>query len=96
MEPVLVILIVFSFVTIMVKMNLDYKRSKLLHQEGGEDNSLRMSELKALIQEAVEEVAAPLHERLEALETRVDEQEAHQIKATTEALLLEGPAERKS
>lgn len=95
MVAVLILAIIFGFVGFIVKMGLDHKNAMLMQHGGGGENSLPVSELKALIREAVDEAMEPLEERLEALETRVDEQEAYQLKSTTEVLLLGDPAGRK-
>ncbi len=70
MEDILIPLFAFSFVYLTIKMILDYKKSKLNQSSGAGDRSLEMSELKALIREAVEEAQEPLFARLEALEER--------------------------
>ncbi|WP_457652081.1 hypothetical protein [Rhodocaloribacter sp.] len=70
MEDILIPLFAFSFVYLTIKMILDYKKSKLNRLSGEGDRSLEMSELKALIREAVEEAQEPLFARLEALEER--------------------------
>jgi len=73
MLGVFVVFIVFSFITIIVKMGLDHSRANRLAQGGaGAENSLRMSELKSLMREAVEEGTAVLSDRIDALEARVD------------------------
>jgi hypothetical protein len=95
MVAVLILAIIFGFVGFIVKMGLDHKNARLMQHGGGGENSLRVSELQGLIREAVEEATAPLEERQEALETRVDEQEAYQHTATTETLLLDNPSARK-
>ena len=65
--------------TFIVKWSLEYNKWKWESRQGGAstDNSLRMSELKALIHEAVEEANAPLTERFEALEVRLDTPARH-------------------
>lgn len=70
MEEILIPLFAFSFIYLTIKMILDYKKSKLNQSSGEADRSLEMSELKALIREAVEEAQEPLFARLEALEGR--------------------------
>ena len=79
MEEILVPLIVFSFIALIVKMSLDYGKWKRLHKDRGagaltegSDNSLGVSELKALIQDAVEEANIPLSNRIARLEERLD------------------------
>jgi hypothetical protein len=72
MTPVLIVAIVFSFVALMVKMNLDFKRTQLIDRGSGGHDGLRTSELKALIREAVEEANRPLLERLDDLDARLE------------------------
>ena len=96
MVALFIIFVIFGFTALIVKMGLDHKHAMLVNRQGGVDNALPVSELKALIREAVEEATEPLQERLEALEVRVDEQEAYQLKSTTETLLLDDPSARKS
>jgi hypothetical protein len=70
----LVPIVLFSSIAFIVKWSLDYNKWKLQYRSGGppSDNSLGTSELKAFIREAVEEANAPLVERLDALEARLD------------------------
>ncbi len=71
---ILIPIVFFSIIALIVKWSLDHSKWKLQHQSGdaSTDNSLRTSELKAFIREAVEEANAPLTERVEALEARLD------------------------
>ena len=64
----------FATVALIVKWSLDYSRSKNQYKAGvgASDNSLGLSELRAMISEAVEEANEPLLERVEALEARLD------------------------
>lgn len=71
---ILIPIVLFSIIALIVKWSLDHSKWKIQHQSGGAstENSLRTSELKAFIREAVEEANAPLTERVEALEARLD------------------------
>lgn len=70
----LIPIVLFSSIAFIVKWSLDYSKWKLQYRSGGvpTDNSLGTSELKAFIREAVEEANAPLAERLDALEARLE------------------------
>ena len=71
MFPALLLAIIFGFVIVIVKMAMDHEKEKLRLKAGTRsDNSLRESELKALIREAVEEANAPLLARVERLEQK--------------------------
>ncbi|MEM8599652.1 MAG: hypothetical protein AAGF99_07015 [Bacteroidota bacterium] len=64
--------IVFTFVYRLRKLKLE---ERLVQQQTGSrlatgSDELRMSELQALIEEAVDEATAPLYDRIEALEGR--------------------------
>ena len=85
---ILIPIVLFSIIALIVKWSLDHSKWKLQHQSGdaSTDNSLRTSELKAFIREAVEEANAPLTERVEALEARLDTPARH-------APLLDAPLE---
>ncbi len=78
MEAILIPLIVFGFVALIVKMSFDYNKWKKMHNGGrslmteGSDNSLGVSELRELIQDAVETANAPLMTRIAHLEDRLD------------------------
>lgn len=79
MEDILVPLIVFSFIALVVKMALDYAKWKRQHDRGdvgsgAGDKSLTQSELRAMIQGAVQDATEPLHAQLQALEARLDRQ----------------------
>ncbi len=73
MEPVFVILIVFSSILLLTKMNLDFKRSKLM--SGSANGSLRTSEIKELIREAVDEAIQPILDKLEDREQLLGQSE---------------------
>lgn len=73
-EDILIPLIVFSFILAMVWMILNHARWKHQHKASGstdEGKSLRTSELKAMMMEAVAEANRPLHERIAHLEDQV-------------------------
>lgn len=78
MEPILVPLIVFGFAALIVKMSLDYSKWKKMHESTGSilaegsDKSLAVSELREMIQDAVETANAPLLERVAHLEDRFE------------------------
>lgn len=76
---ILIPIVLFSIIALIVKWSLDHSKWKIQHQSGvaSTDNSLRTSELKAFIREAVEEANAPLTERVEALEVRLDTPARH-------------------
>ena len=75
----LIPIVLFSIIALIVKWSLDHSKWKIQHQSGiaSADNSLGTSELKAFIREAVEEANAPLTERVEALEVRLDTPARH-------------------
>ena len=74
MYAFLIPIVFFSIIALIVKWGLDHSKWKIEHQSraASTDNSLGTSELRALIHEAVEEANAPLTERVEALEARLD------------------------
>ncbi len=72
MEGVIITLIVFAFVYATIRLIVNARKSKPGSLSGESDGSLGMSELKAVIREAVEEAQAPLLTRLAALEKRID------------------------
>lgn len=78
MEAILVPLIVFSFVALIVKMSLDYNKWKKMHESSdsilaeGSDKSLAVSELREMIQDAVETANAPLLKRVSHLEDQLE------------------------
>ena len=78
MAAIIIPLAGICFVLLIVKMSIDHSKWKQLHRdmpagerEAGEGKSLAVSELKALIQEAVEEANTPLASRLDQLEERL-------------------------
>lgn len=74
MEDVLILVTIFSFIALVIKMAFDYGKWKKLHDmgdalpDGKTDKSLGVSELKFLIRDAVQEANQPLLERIEYLE----------------------------
>ena len=75
MEDILVPLFFFFFILAMTKMIIGYKREKRqIEMPQPVENSLRLSELRTMIQEAVREGNADLEARIEALE---QEREGH-------------------
>ena len=79
MYAFLIPIVLFSIIALIVKWSLDHSKWKIEHRSRGAstDNSLGTSELRALIQEAVEEANAPLTERVEALEAHLDTPARH-------------------
>jgi hypothetical protein len=75
MEPVFVLIVIFSSALLALKLSLDHKRQKMISGSSTEGNSLGTGELKRLIREAVDESVFPLLERVEKAETRLDESE---------------------
>lgn len=67
--PLAVIGIVFGSALILARMIIAYKRDALQSAPAA-DKSLSTSELREMIDEAVQEASAPLRERIEHLETR--------------------------
>lgn len=74
MEDVLIPVVVFSSLLLFLKMMLDYGRFKHQHRAGtrsvseGASNSLRVSELEALVRDAVDDAVRPLERRIRRLE----------------------------
>jgi len=67
-------LIVFSFVLILAGMIFNYFKWKLKHKmQDREAGSLRTSELKEMMREAVVEANAPLLDRIDMLEARMED-----------------------
>ena len=65
--PAIILAIIFGFVFMIVKMGMDHERAKLKLKEGVGENSMTTSELKSLIDEAVQDAIAPLERRIEEL-----------------------------
>lgn len=87
MEDALIVFIVFGCIVAVVKLALDYARDKQrVRASAGADSSLTTSELKALMQDAVEDA---LDERFGQLERRLEEmQEPRPMPANKEDLDL--------
>lgn len=87
MEDALIVFIVFGCIVAVVKLALDYARDKQrVRASEGSGSSLTTSELKALMQEAVEDA---LDERFGRLERRLEEmQEPRLIPASSEEMDL--------
>ena len=64
----LLVLVVLGFAGTMAKLSMDHEREKRQDKLRAQDNSLGVSELQAMIQEAVREATADLEARVEALE----------------------------
>ncbi len=71
MSSVIIVLIVFSFTAFIVKMGLDHEREKRTLPRAS-DNSMTASELRRMIQEAVEDANHDMKQRLDTLERRLD------------------------
>ena len=84
MLPVYIVLIVFSFITLMVKWENDLKREKI--QAKKEGSSLGTSELRGMIQEAMSEAIAPMEERLELMEMHMRQLPEHRSESTDNAV----------
>ncbi len=84
--PIAIVGIVFGSALIFTKLIIDYKRAAARNAPST-DKSLSTSELRNMIDAAVEEASAPLLERLERLEMRSgktmgrasDEQDAYSL-----------------
>ena len=68
---IVIVAMVLSFTLIVVKLGLDYSKSKLL-ESGGQpaDSTLLMSELQEMIASAVSDATEPLRERIDQLEQK--------------------------
>ena len=64
----LIVLVVLGFAGTMAKLSMDHEREKRQDKLRAQDNSLGVSELEAMIRDAVREATADLEARLEALE----------------------------
>ena len=65
---IVLISVVLGFAGLMAKLSMDHDREKRRDKLRAQDNSLGVSELRAMIQEAVREATADLEARIEALE----------------------------
>ena len=75
-EDIVIPLIVFSFILSLIWMILSHSKWKYKQQQEiarASDNSLRTSELKELMREAVEEATEPLTLQIQALEAQLRE-----------------------
>ena len=75
-EDIVIPLIVFSFILSLIWMILSHSKWKYKQQQEiarASDNSLRTSELKELMREAVEEATEPLTMQIQALEAQLRE-----------------------
>ncbi|MDX1532133.1 MAG: hypothetical protein R3362_11455 [Rhodothermales bacterium] len=74
-DPAIVIpLVVLSFVLLLVKTILNYRKWQLQHGRDARtaEDSLTASELKALMQEAVADATLPMAAHIEQLEARLE------------------------
>lgn len=86
---ILIPIFFFSCVALVIKWVLEHSRWKREFDRGAStDNSLRTSELKRLMREAVEEANEPLVARVEAIEARLNAPGMPPLQ-TTERLLLD-------
>ncbi|MDZ4698740.1 MAG: hypothetical protein SH809_03445 [Rhodothermales bacterium] len=68
MAAIPILLIIFGFVGFIVKWAMDHEQEKLRIKNGqSSGNTLTESELKRLIQQAVDEAVEPLWERLDRI-----------------------------
>ena len=68
---VIIVAMVLAFTLVVVKMGLDYSKSKLLEVgEDAPDSTLLMSELEEMISSAVSDATEPLRERIDQLEQK--------------------------
>lgn len=82
---VIIVAMVLGFTLIVVKMGLDYSRTKLQElDQPPADATLLMSELQDIIASSVEEAVEPLKMRIEQLE-------AHQLPAPDPVKQLASP-----
>jgi hypothetical protein len=68
MSAVLIVLIVFGFVALIVKMGLEHDRQN----KSAPDNSLTTSELRRMIAESVEDATIDLRDRMDRMERRLE------------------------
>ena len=65
---IVLISVVLGFAGLMAKLSMDHEREKRRDKLRAQDNSLGVSELRTMIQDAVREATADLEARIEALE----------------------------
>lgn len=67
----IIVAMVLAFTLVVVKMGLDYSKSKLLEVgEDAPDSTLLLSELEEMISSAVSDATEPLRERIDQLEQK--------------------------
>ena len=71
MSPFIVPLALFGMILAIVKMGIEYSKWEKERTSVNADQTLGVSELEALIEEAVERATAPLEQRIERLEKRL-------------------------
>lgn len=77
MEETLIVFIVFGCVVAIVKLALDYSRDKhAMRASSGASSSLTSTELKAIVQDAVDDAFEVQFGRLER---RLDEMQEHRL-----------------
>jgi len=68
---VIIVAMVLAFTLVVVKMGLDYSKSKLLEVgEAPSDSTMLLSELEDMISTAVADAVEPLKDRIEQLEVK--------------------------
>lgn len=72
-EAVFIVFIVFGFGFLTIKTLVSYAKWRG-ERKAVKEGSLRTSELKQLMREAVDEANAPLHQRIDRLEGLLEEQ----------------------
>src|SRR5690625_5770443 len=83
MSSVIIVLIVFSFVTLIVKMGLDHDRETKGKGDlqGAAEKSLTTSELQNLIRDSVREANLDVIDRIERVENRLDQVEHNRLRS---------------
>jgi len=73
-EAVFIVFIVFGFGFLTVKTLVSFAKWRT-ERKAVSEGSLRTSELKQLVRDAVDEANAPLHQRIDRLEGLLEEQQ---------------------
>ena len=96
MFPVIILAVIFSFILIVIKMGMNHSQEQERIRAGmRQDQGLKVSELRSLIREAVDEANEPLLQRMEDLEQRLQlpEARASSGRAGSVKALSEGQAD---
>ncbi len=93
MSSVIIVLIVFSFVTLIVKMGLDHDRETKGKGDlqGAAEKSLTTSELQNLIRDSVREANLDIIDRIERVENRLDQVEHNRLLGPDSGRRLDAP-----